>query len=104
MSLEEEVVLHTKSLSGQTKSLSGQMKSLSGWKRTAVFDSDDEEEGGLECTGEKVLKKAHAKWAEKKNPLGSDAMQKKKSASEWMMKGGQRDGKWVEEEDEKESS
>ena len=74
MSSEEEVVLQTKSLSGQTKSLSGQTKSLSGWKRMAVFDSDDEQEGGLECTDEKVLKKAHAKWAEKKNPPGSDAM------------------------------
>ena len=49
----------------------------------AVFDSDDEQESGLECTEEKVLKKAHAKWAEKKNPLGSDAMREKKSALEW---------------------
>ena len=39
-----------------------------------MFDSDDEQEGGLECADEKVLKKAHAKWAEKKNPPGSDAM------------------------------
>ena len=45
MSLEEEVVLWMKSLSGWTKSLSGQ-------KRMAVFDLDDEQEGGLECTGE----------------------------------------------------
>ena len=82
-SSEEEVVLWMKSLSAWMKSLSGWMKSLSGQKRMAVFDSDDEQEGGLECAGEKVLKKAHAKWAEKKNPLGSDAMQKKKSASEW---------------------
>ena len=82
-SSEEEVVLQMKSLSGWMKSLSGWMKSLSGQKRTDVFDSDDELEGGLEHTGEKVLKKACAKWAEKKNPLGSDAMGKKKSASEW---------------------
>ena len=69
-SSEEEVVLWTKSLSGWTKSFSG-------WKRMAVFDLDDEEEGGLECTGEKFLKKACVKFSEKKNPLGSDAMQKK---------------------------
>ena len=67
MSLEEEVVLRMKSLSGWTKSLSG-------WKRMAVFDLDDEEEGGLECAGEKFLKKAHVEFLEKKNPLGSDAM------------------------------
>ena len=76
MSLEEEVVLWMKSFSGQMKSLSGQ-------KRMAVFDLDDEQEGGLECTGEKLLKKACVKCSEKKNPLGSDAMQKKKSALEW---------------------
>ena len=75
MSSKEEVVLQMKSLSEWTKSLSG-------WKRMAVFDLDNEQEGGLECAGEKVLKKACAKWAEKKNPPGSDAMQKKKSASE----------------------
>ena len=87
---EEEVVFWMKSLSGWTKSLSGWMKSLSGWmkslsgwKRVAVFDLDDEQEGGLEHAGEKVSKKAWSKWAEKKNPPGSDAMQKKKSVSEW---------------------
>ena len=97
MSSEEEVVLWMKSLSGQTKSLSGQ-------KRMAVFDSDDEQEGGLECAGEKSLKKACVKWAEKKNPLGSDAMQKRSQHQNGMMKGGQRDRKWVEEKVEKESS
>ena len=75
MSLEEEVVLWMKSLSGWTKSLSG-------WKRMAVFALDDEEEGGLECTGEKLLQKAHAKCSEKK--ILREVMQcKKKSASEW---------------------
>ena len=67
MSSEEEVVL-------RMKSLFGWMKSLSGWKRMAVFDLDDEEEGGLECTGEKFLKKPCAKFSVKKTPLGSDAM------------------------------
>ena len=69
-----------------------------------MFDLDDEQEGGLECTGERVLKKACAKWVEKKNPLGSDAMQKRSQCQNRMMKGRHRDGKWVEEEDEKESS
>ena len=104
MSLEEEVVLWMKSLFGQMKSLSGQMKSLSGWKRMAVFDSDDEQKGGLECAGEIVLKKAHANGQRKR--ILQEVMQCEKRSQHWngMMKGWQRDGKWVEEEDEKESS
>ena len=97
MSSEEEVVLWMKSLSGQ-------MKSFSGWKRTAVFDSDDEEEGGLECAGEKVLKK-HMQNFQRKRIL-QEVMQCETRSQHWngLMKGRQRDGKWVEEKDEKESS